>query len=257
MIHTTIDMFPPLIPLVDGEVSVRSQQQFYRFMQSVYQTIFEAPELLFTTLREDDAYPHRYNRAPYGKPRLIDHMKSDLKRIDGLLALLFSLGRNGAVDDGKLVLSDAAEVKKNDRAVLPHLGLGLDGRVLSCDGYEGLFDAWRWMATRENATVTAFSRCMFDPSHSYVEDVYRALFGSETAFDQLARYLREGGYTRYDLARGPYTLDYAKRDVEKRFRWATRNTATRITMACPPTISSMSHCHRVSCCGSSTSRVSC
>jgi hypothetical protein len=215
MAHTYMDMFPPFIPLPDGEVSTQSQEQFYLFMKNVYQTLFASPELFFKTIHEDDAYPNRFNRASYGKPKLNNYMKRDLKEIDELLSCLFSLGKDGAVADNRLIVSEAVETKKKHRGILPHFGLRLDGNVLSCDGYDGLFDAWRWMATRENAAVISFSRCMFDPECSYIQTAYSTLFGNEKAFGRLVQYLQKSSYTRFDLKRGVYTLDYVKWNTEK------------------------------------------
>ncbi len=125
MTHTYIDMFPPFIPLVNAEVSIHSQEQFYRFMENVFQTLFDSPQILFTKLFEDDAYPNRFNQAAYGKPNLYGHMKKDLVAIDELITLLFTLGQNSAVKDSELVLSHDVEIKKKHRNILPQLGLKL------------------------------------------------------------------------------------------------------------------------------------
>jgi len=215
MTHTYIDMFPPFVPLMDGKVTIQSQEQFYLFMKNVYQTIFDTPELFFKKINEDDAYPNRFNKSSYGKPKLYNHMKQDLKEIDELIAQLFSLGQNSTVDTGKLIISEAAEIKKKHLNVLPRLGLKLDNRVLSCDKLDNLFSAWKWMATRENATVVSFSRGMFDPEYSYTQDIYATLLGDEKEFERLVQYLKKSGYSRVDLKRGPYTLDYVKQNVEK------------------------------------------
>ncbi len=215
MAHAYLDMFPSFVPLKDGPVSIQSQEQFYSFMKGVYQTIYTAPEQFFKNINEDDAFPNRFNRASYGKPKLNGIMKKDLKEIDELLALLFSLGQNSTVEDGKLILSEAAVIKKKHLIVLPKLGLVLDGDTLSCPAFEGLFPAWLWLVTRENASVTTFSRAMLDPEYPYMQEIYATLFGSEKAFAALVQHLEERGYRRLDIRRGPYTLDYVKRCVEK------------------------------------------
>lgn len=214
MAHSYVDMFPPFVPLTDGEVSIPSQEQFYRFMQNVYRRIFDSPELLFTKIFEDDAFPRRFNKGSYGKPTLYNHMKRDLKEIDELLSLLFSLGQNSTVDNGTLRTPAAVDIKKKHRNVLPLLGLKLDNTILSCDTVDNLFPAWKWMATRVGATVLSFSRCMFDPDYPYMQDIYSTLFGNEKASEALLQHLQKRGYTRVEMKRGPYTLDYVKRNVE-------------------------------------------
>jgi len=215
MAHTYRDMFPPFIPLAGAEASIQSQEQFYGFMKNVIQILFDTPQVLFTKLFEDDAYPNRFNQASYGKPNLYGHMKKDLVAIDELMTLLFTLGQKGTVEDGGLALSQAVEIKKKHRNVLPQLGLKLEDNILKCDQFSDLFTTWHWMATRENASPIAFSRCMFDPGHSYIQDIYARLFGDENAFCLLEQYLDKNGYMRVETKRGPFTLDYVKQTVEK------------------------------------------
>jgi hypothetical protein len=215
MMSSYIDMFPPFIPLAEGKASVQSQEHFYLFMKNFYQTIFNSPELFFKNIYEDDAYPNRFNRASYRKPKLINYMKRDLKEVDELIAQLFALGQNSTLDHGRLVISEEVAIKKKVLNVLPLFGLQLEQRILSCDPFEDLFPAWKWMATRENAGVIAFSRCMFDPEYPYIQTVFSPMFGDEEAFDGLAQYLTKNGYRRVDLERGAYTLDYVKQGVTK------------------------------------------
>jgi hypothetical protein len=181
MIHAYIEMFPPLVPLKDGPVPVQAQEQFYLFMKDLYKTIFDLPELFFKKINEDDAFPNRFNRASYGKPKLQINMKKDQNEIDELIAWLFSVGRNSNVENGKLILSEVVQIKKKYLNVLPQFGLKLHDHVLSCAKFDNLFPAWKWMATRENATVISFSQCMFDPDFFYMQEIYSTLFGDEKA----------------------------------------------------------------------------
>jgi hypothetical protein len=212
MAHTYLDMFPPFVPLANGEVSVHSQEQFYRFVSNVYQSIFDTPEILFTTTYEDDAYPNRFNRASYGKPKLYNLMKKLITEIDGLMAWFFTLGQSGALKDGKLVFPEAIKGKKKHIQVLPHLALKLEGDTLSCEAFDGLFPAWKWMAKQGN--LTAFGRSLFDPQYPYMQAIYARLLGDAQAFSRLAAYLEVRGYRRVETERGPHTLDYVKRTVE-------------------------------------------
>ena len=215
MAHAYLEVFPLFVPLKDCPVSVQSQEQFYSFMKNVFQTIFDTPERFFKKLNQDDAFPNRFNRASYGKPKLNETMKKDLKEIDELLALLFTLGQNSTVENGRLLLSAGVEIKKKFLNILPELGLTLDDHTLSCAPYAGLFPTWQWLATRQNASVTTFSRAMFDPAYPYTQEIYATLFGNQKAFATLVQHLGQSGYQRVDLRRGPYTLDYVKRIVEK------------------------------------------
>jgi len=217
MAHTYLALLPSFVPAQDGPITVKAQEQFYHFIKSVYQTIFDSPQLLFTTLHEDDAYPNRFNRASYGKPKLINHMKKDIEVIDELIAQFFTLGQNGTVQGSQMVISAEAKIKKKFIALLPMIGLRLDNQVLSCDCFDSLFTAWQWMATRENTNVIDFSRCMFDAEYPYTQEIYSRLFGDEQAFDQLVRYLQTNGYKQVALERGPYTVDYVKQNAEGNF----------------------------------------
>jgi hypothetical protein len=210
MANTYLDMFPPFVPLAGVPVSIQSQQQFYLFMKQVYQAIFDRPQLLFSKINADDAYPNRFNRTPYGKPKLIEAMRKDLSAIDELNACLFALGQNSTLAGNTLVVADRFEIKEKHRAVLPHLGLNLEGNVLSCIQYDQLFPAWQWLSNRPDATVWSFSRAMFDPEHSYMQDIYAALFGSQEIFSRMIRYLQQHGYTRVDNRRDRFALDYYK-----------------------------------------------
>jgi len=208
MAHTYLDMLPPFVPLMSNDVSVHSQEQFYGFIKNMVQVIFDSPELLVTQLHEDDAYPNRFNRAAYGKPKLYYAMKKTINAIEELIFWLYSIGQSGIVENEKLIISDAVKSKKNHIQALPYLGLTLDSNTLSCAAYDGLFPAWKWMAERKNST--AFGRGMFDPQYPYIQDVYAKLFGDEKGFNHLLEYLAEHGYQRFEIERGPYTLDYVK-----------------------------------------------
>ena len=92
MVSAYLAMFPPFTPTASGEISASSQKQFYDFMKSVYQKLFDAPESLFLKISEDDAYPNRFNKASYGKPLLYNLMKKDMQEMDNLLESLFLPG---------------------------------------------------------------------------------------------------------------------------------------------------------------------
>jgi hypothetical protein len=209
--HSYLDMLPPFAPLANSEVSVHSQEQFYRFLKQVYQALFDTPELLFVSTHEDDAFPNRFNRASYGKPKLYNIMKKSFGEIEGLISWFLALGQNASITDGKMVVSDVVKGKKKYANLSPQLGLNLDGNTLSCAAFDGLFPAWKWMAERGNPTE--FGRAMFDPAYPYLQDVYTRLLGDAQSFGRLVAYLEAHGYRRFECERGPYTLDYAKRSI--------------------------------------------
>jgi hypothetical protein len=214
MVHTYLDMLPPFVPCKDTAVSIQSQKEFYFFLKKMYQTFFDQPELLFSTIYEDDAYPNRYNRTSYGKPKLYNHMKSDLNKIEEWIRFLYELA--GTADHiNSVILVEGIKISKRKYDLLLKLGFLLNDNRLSHPEYPMMFDAWKWMATREKATIIAFSRAMFDQDYSYMEDIYAALFGEVTIFNKLKNYLIENGYNRYELIRDCNTLDYSMEHSEQ------------------------------------------
>lgn len=228
MLHTYVDTFPPFVPLREAPASEESQRQLHAFFEGMYQRFAADPSIWFSELHEDDAHPYRFNKAAYGKPKLIVDMRKVLKTVDSFLGVLFSLGKEGSLEGNILVLGDTKGVSRKHRAVMAELGLKLGGLamptssalpkgsgpskacVLSHDDLPEMFAAWKWMASRPGASMLAFSRCMFDPDHSYMRDVYRRLSGCEGAFDMLERYLLEADHQLVDRRDGGLTVDYVK-----------------------------------------------
>jgi len=197
MIATYLDTFPPFLPATTGEASKDSQREFYEFMRSVYQEIYNHPELLFAGNNEDDAYLSRFNKAKDNKPLLIKFMKKDKKEIDALLSSLFLWGREGYVEQNKLILADSVKVNKKYLSLLPQIGLKVENNVLTHNKYRDLFSAWKWMATRPDASIFTFSRGMLDQDHSYASDIFNSLF-DQNSFKVLENYLIKNGYNRVD-----------------------------------------------------------
>jgi hypothetical protein len=208
MVHTYLDLFPPFVPCKESAVSMRSQEEFYGFLKSMYDTLYDQPEFIFTTLNEDDAYPNRYNRTSYGKPKLYNQMKNDLNKLETWLRFLYELGSRIDSDTSGISVKDI-KLSRAKKELLLRLGFELkDDRLIHTE-YPVMFEAWRWMSTREGSTLTAFLRAMFDPKHPYMEDIYATLFGDEASFWKLKEYLIERGYLRYEMMRESSTLDYS------------------------------------------------
>jgi len=197
MIATYIATFPPFLPAIAGEASKDSQREFYEFMQRAYQEIYNHTELLFAGSNEDDAYLSRFNKGKDNKPLLIKWMKKDKKEIDALLSNLFLWGQEGNVDENKLVFADAVKVNKKYLSLLPQIGLRVENNVLTHDKYNDLFPAWKWMATRPDASIFTFSRCIFDQNHSYASDIFGSLL-DQKSYHILENYLIKSGYNRVD-----------------------------------------------------------
>ncbi len=220
MIATYLDTFPPFLPATTSEASKDSQSEFYEFMRSVYQEIYNHTELLFTGNNEDDAYLSRFNKGKDNKPLLIKLMKKDKKEIDALLSCLFLWGREGCVEQNQLMLADSVKINKKVLNLLPQIGLKLENNVLTHIKYSNLFSAWKWMSTRPDASVFAFSRGMLDQNHSYASEIFSSLF-DQKSFVTLENYLIQNGYNRVarysDCANFGFTnntfvnLDYVKK----------------------------------------------
>lgn len=189
MVQTYLDTLPPFIPSEAGP-SEAQQEQFYHLMESLYRLLFAEPQLIVRDLHEDDAYPNRFNRTPYGKPKLIDHMRKTTKAIDALLQTMILM----AAEPG------AAKVSARQRAILERLGVSPSGALPA---------AWTWMATRPGSSLLSFSRCLLGAGHPYASAVYARLLEDESAFRRLEGWLIDRGYTRFDYLDGGMSLEYA------------------------------------------------
>lgn len=219
MVNTYLDTFPCFVPSESGP-GYRAQEQFYQFMHGLYQRLSVDPALLLSTLHEDDAYSHRFNKGADNKPKLKDWMRKAIKEVDGLVKTLFELARSGQVDSHTLVVDASMKVSKKHWLVFEQLGLHLKSKPGRCvfrhDAYDEMFQAMIWMATRPNASLLSFSRCLFQEGYPYSSGIYSRLSGNEMAFRKLERYLIESGYTRMDNWDGTITLDYFKTHGEEK-----------------------------------------
>lgn len=213
MVNTYLDTFPCFMPSEYGP-GIRAQEQFYQFMHGLYERMSVDPALLFGTLHEDNAYSHRFNKGADNKPKLKDLMRKVIKEVDTLLIILFQIARSGQLASNTLVVDGSVKVSKKHWLLFEQIGLhqkAEPGRfVLSHNDYDEMFQAMTWMATRPNASLLAFSRCLFLEGYPYASDIYARLSGNEEAFRRLERYLIDSGYTRMDNWDGTITLDYFK-----------------------------------------------
>ena len=170
-----IDMLPPFVPDENASVSVVEQEDFYGMIQSLFRLAFDEPLLFVTVLHEDDAFPTRYKKS-YGKPKLITEMRIFTKTMDGLLDAMFHMGQGVDVKLTPKQKTILARLGLEDRAALPA--------------------AWKWMSTKDGASVTTFSHCLFDENYPYASDIYAGLLG-ESAFRKLEDWMLARGYQRF------------------------------------------------------------
>jgi hypothetical protein len=172
-----IDLFPMFVADEDAPVSMAEQKLFHELMRNLYRLAFDEPQLFVAALHEDDAYPNRYKKG-YGKPKLIEDMRSFLKTVNALVQKMFLMGQG-----------DKVKLSRREQVVLARLGLGDCGNLPA---------ALCWMATREGASLIAFAYCLFKQGYSYGLGIYARLFGEE-AFGKLTAWMFEHGYKAFDI----------------------------------------------------------
>lgn len=177
MAQAYIDVFPQFAPDENAPVSISEQKAFYSLINGLYQMAFDEPLLFVASLHEDDAYPNRYKKS-YGKPRLIADMRKFTKSMDGLLQAMFLLGQE----------KDVA-LNKKQAIVLSKLGV---------EDLTNLPSAWKWMAQKDGANISAFSHCLFDDYYPYTSQIYARLLG-ESAFHKVENWMLDHGYERFDV----------------------------------------------------------
>jgi len=169
---------PSFIPDMNAPVSAEEQERFYYLIKELYQLTFDEPLLFVTQLHADDAYPNRFNKKGYGKPELHRNMVKFTKSIDMLLETMFLMGKD-----------EVYKLTKKQAAVLSRLGT-ID--------FTNLPPAWIWMSTREAASLTSFSYCLFDCDYPYTSEIYARLLG-EAGFKKLENWMLSNGYKRFDI----------------------------------------------------------
>ena len=178
MAQSYIDLLPPFVPADQASVSTSDQEQFYNLINNLYQLALNEPLLFVSSLNDDDAYPNRFNKSSYGKPKLQVAMKKFSKSIDDLLQVMFLLGQGAEVKLNKRQLAILQKLGINDLADLP--------------------PAWVWMSSRPRSSLTAFSSCLFDEEYPYTSGIYARLLG-EQAFRKLEDWMLSKGYIPYDI----------------------------------------------------------
>ena len=179
-----MDLFPKFVPKENVSVSVAEQEEFYMLMNDLYHLAYHEPSLFVATLHEDDAYPHHFNKAAYGKPELLTTQKKFLKAVDALLQNMFLLGKGEAI-----------KLNKRQKEILSRLGIS---------DLNELPVAWRWMASREGADFENFTLCFFREDYPYTSDIYASLLGKK-AFDKLEIWMLGHGYRAYTIKDSPAT----------------------------------------------------
>jgi hypothetical protein len=224
-----IDTLPPFVPDKSSEVTEEGQKGFYDFVKSIYHNIYDTPLLLYTKLNEDDFYTYRFNKTFDKKPKLYIQMQSDIKKLEDFLNVLFQIGIEGRIEEGKFVIENSKKINKKYLVILEQCGMSHFEESKKCtllNNNAEIFHAWKWMASRHEATLLAFSRCLFNTEYSYAGDIYSHLLGSTEAFNELEKYLQDNGYTRIDNRDNQIALDYVrnygKKDMPVKDSWAER-----------------------------------
>jgi len=169
-----IDLFPVFVPEENAPVSNKEQEDFYHLMKSFYQLAFNEPLFFVPILHEDDAFPTRI-KSRYNKPKLIKIMKLFLKSVEDTLQYMYLLGKGETPKQNKKI--EKIFVKLNIKSILP---------------------AWKWMATRPNASIISFTYCLFKKEHTYTPEIYARLL-DETAFRKLENWMLQQGYKSHDI----------------------------------------------------------
>lgn len=175
MAYTYLDTFPGFVPDPEG-IGEAEQRALYDLMRALYQLAYDEPTLWVPALHADDAYPSRFMK-PYGKPELIQHMRKFTGEMQKLLQTMFDLAAS----------PEPVKVSRRHAAIFAALGIRLGG----------LGPGWRWMATREGATVSGFAHCFFRRDYPYVSDLYARLLGNPSAWRKLERWMQDRGYKYY------------------------------------------------------------
>ena len=89
------------------------------------------------------------------------------------------------------LLGKGTEVKLNKKQATVLWRLGIDDLTL-------LPATWKWMSTREGASIQAFSHCLFDDNYPYTSDIYSRLLG-DSVFKKLEAWMLGNGYKCYDI----------------------------------------------------------
>jgi len=178
MAQTYISLFPEFIPDDNASVSKAEQKVFYDLMKTLYKLIFDDPLYLVTKLNDDDFFVSRFNKTADNKPKLKVSVLKFRTVMNELLKNMFHAGQG-------------LEVKFKKK----HLHLLL---LVGVNDINDLPTAWKWMATRPGANISAFTYCLFKQGHVYSSAIYKEIF-SKDAFEKLDNWMHKNGYKQYDI----------------------------------------------------------
>jgi hypothetical protein len=180
MAHYYLDTFPPFVPDEGAEIDIEEQKRFYDFMSGLYQLIYDEPGQLAPILHDDDAYPTGVLKNRYATPKLGIDMRRFLKAMEALLANTLALGRG----------EPGVVLNKRERAILSRLGF---------EDFSNLPPAWVWMAARQGASLSSFSRCFFKRGYPYASDIFAGMFGDESVYRRLETWMLDRGYKLHTI----------------------------------------------------------
>ena len=175
--QTYITLFPEFIPDDNAGISIPEQKVFYELMKTLYSLIYDDPLLLVSKINDDDFFVNRFNATLDNKPALKVIILKFKTTMNELLKNMFHAGQG-------------LEVKFKKKQL----------HLLSLAGVEDISDlsaAWKWMATRKDSNLSAFTYCLFNQNHVYSPAIYKKIFHGK-AFDKLDKWMHANGYKQYD-----------------------------------------------------------
>jgi hypothetical protein len=178
MAQTYISLFPEFIPDDTAIVSKTEQRAFYDMMKTLYKLIFDDPLYLVTKVNNDDFFVNRFNKTLDNKPDLKVKVLKFRSLMNEFLKNMFHAGQGLEV-----------KFKKKHLHLLSLVGI---------DDISYLPAAWKYMATRPGANLSAFTYCLFKQSHVYSPAIYKKIF-SKDAFEKLDNWMHKNGYKQYDI----------------------------------------------------------
>jgi hypothetical protein len=209
-----IDLFPSFKPDRKSNIIESSQNQFYKFIKLIYNTLYETPLLLFAKINTDDYFTRRFNKHSENKQSAYNIMRNIMKSLQNFCQFLFDVGIKGQIEGELVVIDKSYKIPKSYITVLEQCGIIYSkneyNHIFKHKEYANIFHCWKWFSTKQGITLPHFIGCMFNGDYSYTYEIYSKLSGDEEAFFELEQYFQKNNYIRVDNRDNRITLDYVK-----------------------------------------------